>query len=363
MSLSRPVKAARRAVEHRRRLADLFPWTKSPLVVGAPMRVFSGPAMAVAIARAGGLGFIGPGEKPESTAADLAAAVDLLKTAPVPTKVSLLPVGAGFQVWNGDVESAVDAVAKHRPCAVWLFAPRDGQAELTEWTRRLRAASPGTQVWVQVGTLREAVEAGTGADAADALVLQGAEAGGHGRATDGVGLISLLPEVADALGEESQKSRDIPLIGAGGIADGRGALSVLSLGAAGVAMGTRFLASTEARINAAYQAEVVRATDGAHNTGRTHLYNHLRGTYGWPEQYSPRGLLNQSWADEQAGVPFEELKARHDAATKKGGTAAWGPHGRTATYASASVGLVRDVQGAADIIKQTRNEIAELALL
>ncbi|CAK7231012.1 hypothetical protein SEUCBS140593_007782 [Sporothrix eucalyptigena] len=354
------LQAARRAVEHRTRLADLFPWTKSPLVIGAPMRVFSGPAMAVAIARAGGLGFIGPGETAATSAVDLAEAGKLLNEKPLPTSVAgkaslsassagLLPVGVGFQVWNGNLASAVDAVSTHRPCAVWLFAPRDGQPQIDDWTAQLRAASPGTQVWVQVGTLREAVEA---ASTADALVLQGAEAGGHGRTSDGIGLITLLPEVADTLGETGP-----PLIGAGGIADGRGAVAALGLGAAGIALGTRFLAATEARINPAYQAEVVRASDGAAHTGRTHLYNHLRGTFGWPPQFSPRGLLNQSWADQEAGVSFDELKVRHDAAVKQGGTAAWGPEGRTATYASASVGLVRSVDGAGEIVEQLHKEI------
>ncbi|KAL1893920.1 hypothetical protein Sste5346_006060 [Sporothrix stenoceras] len=369
--MSLPLQAARRAVEHRARLAELFPWTTSPLLIGAPMRVFSGPAMAVAIARAGGLGFIGPGESPESSTKDLADAKSLLAAKPLaqasktPSSSSsaaptLLPIGVGFQVWNGNLESATAAVSAHRPCAVWLFAPKDGQAQLDQWTTALRKASPGTQVWIQVGTLREALEAAH-TSGADALVLQGAEAGGHGRTSDGIGLISLLPEVADSL---SQNGHSVPLIGAGGIADGRGAVAALGLGAAGVAMGTRFLAATEARVNPAYQAEVVRATDGAANTGRTHLYNHLRGTFGWPEEkWSPRGLLNQSWTDKQAGVSFDELKVRHDAAAKEGGKAAWGSEGRVATYVSASVGLVRSVEDAGKIIEQTREEIKEIKAL
>ncbi|CAK7226946.1 hypothetical protein SBRCBS47491_006400 [Sporothrix bragantina] len=356
-----------RAVEHRARLSNLFPWTSAPLVIGAPMRVFSGPAMAVAIAYAGGLGFIGPGETPATSEVDLAEVSKMLSNPqtgpsnpPTPLSRDLLPVGVGFQVWNGSLPSAVAAVKAHRPCAVWLFAPRDGQPQLDEWTCELRKASPGTQVWVQVGTLTEALAAARSSSPPDALVLQGAEAGGHGRTSDGVGIISLLPEVADAL---SEANTDIPLIGAGGIADGRGAVAALGLGAAGVAMGTRFLASKEARINPAYQAEVVRATDGAANTGRTHLYNHLRGTFGWPQQWTPRGLLNQSWADQEAGVSFDELKEKHDAAVKQGGTAAWGPEGRTATYASASVGLVRSVDGAGDIVRQVLTEIHDIKRL
>ncbi|EFX02116.1 oxidoreductase 2-nitropropane dioxygenase [Grosmannia clavigera kw1407] len=342
---SLPVKAVRRAADLRRILKDTLPWTVSPLVVGAPMRVFSGPSLAVAISRAGGLGFIGPGATPQSTGADLAAATELLTKKPIalaPPSDSLLPVGVGLLLWDGDLDEAAATIAHHRPCAVWLYAPRDGQAELDRWTQQLRAASPGTQVWVQVGTLAEAVAAAASTTARpDVLVVQGAEAG------------------ADAIGGTSADSR-LPLIATGGIADGRGLVAALGLGAAGVAMGTRFLAATETRVAKAYQDEVVRATDGAVSTGRTLLYNHLRGTFGWPPGYSPRGLLNQSFSDERAGVPFDELQRRHDAAAKTGGTAAWGPNGRVATYAGAGVGLVHSVQGAGEIVDSIRIEAREI---
>ncbi|CAK7268732.1 hypothetical protein SEPCBS57363_003239 [Sporothrix epigloea] len=361
------LQAVRGAVAHRTRFATLFPWTKTPLLVGAPMRVFSGPEMAVAIYHAGGLGFIGPGVTASVSKVDLATASSLLADAQVARTLEnhksmahLLPVGIGFQVWNGNLAEAIAAVSTHRPCAVWLFAPLDGQKQLDDWTTELRAASSDTQIWIQVGTLHEAVTAAHSKTPPDVLVLQGAEAGGHGRTSDGIGIISLLPEAADTL---AAAGIDIPLIGAGGIVDGRGAVAALGLGAAGVALGTRFLASTEARINPAYQAEVCRATDGAQSTGRTHLYNQLRGTFGWPAQWSPRGLLNESWADYEAGAPFDVLKERHDAAVKQGGTAAWGPRGRTATYASASIGLVRSVEGAATIVEQLHREIEEIKKL
>lgn len=99
----------------------------------------------------------------------------------------------------------------------------------------------------------------------------------------------------------------------------------------------------------------MRATDGARCTTRTMLYNHLRGTMGWPEQYSPRGIVNQSFHDHQAGVDFEELKERHDEAVKSGDKG-WGPEGRLATYAGAAVGLVRDVQDAGVIVRRVQSE-------
>ncbi|ESU08181.1 hypothetical protein FGSG_12180 [Fusarium graminearum PH-1] len=310
----------------RARFASQFPWTTSPAIIGAPMRVMSGPQLALEISKAGGLGFIGPGAKPEDTSKDLTT------------------------LWNGDLKSAVEAVREHKPCAAWLFAPRRGQEELDEWMFQIREAYPDIQVWIQIGTVQESVEVTTSKHRPDALVIQGAEAGGHGRATDGLGLMALFPEIEDQVLDCSMS-----LFAAGGIADGRGVAAALSLGATGAVMGTRFLAATEARISKGYQQEVVRATDGSRCTTRTMLYNHLRGTMGWPEQYSPRGIVNQSFHDHQAGVDFEELKERHDEAVKSGDKG-WGPEGRLATYAGAAVGLVRDVQDAGVIVRRVQSE-------
>ncbi|KAK4118077.1 inosine monophosphate dehydrogenase [Parathielavia appendiculata] len=343
------------SVGFRQRLAAAYPWTTAPLIVGAPMRVMSGPALAVAVSRAGGFGFIGPSEKPESTAADLETAKGLIASSGIPQPTgSALPVGVGYQIWNGDLDVSASTVSQYHPAAVWLFASRHGQADVDVWTKRLHEASPETEVWLQIGTLQEALDAVRSASPPNVLVVQGAEAGGHGRTSDGIGFITLLPEIADAT-----RGSGIPLIAAGGVADGRGVVAALGIGAAGVAMGTRFLASHEARIIKGYQDEVVRATDGGANTVRTHLYNHLRGTFGWPEQFSPRTIINRSWKEKQAGTAFEEIKKRHDQAVAQG-DAAWGPEGWTATYAGANVGLVRGVAKAGEIVEEARNEAARI---
>lgn len=354
MQLPSRIPAVAKSVELRRRLLQTYPWAAAPFIISAPMRVLTGPELAVAVSSAGGLGFIGPPLKPADMFPDLEKAEQLLSAHPALAARSpaLLPVGVGFQTWNGDVKVAAEIVGKHKPCAAWLFAPRGGQAEFDEWTAALRAASPDTQIWQQVGSLSEALAAARSpsATAPDVLVIQGAEAGGHGRANDGLGMTALFPEVSDALSDVS-----IPIVAAGGIVDGRGVAAAHSLGAAGAAMGTRFLASEEARIAKGYQNEVVRASDGAVSTVRTQLYNHLRGTFGWPEHWSPRGIVNKSWIDHQAGVPFEELKTRHDVSAAQG-DAGWGPEGRLATYAGAAVGLVRSVDKAYDIVESVRGD-------
>jgi len=181
-------------------------------------------------------------------------------------------------------------------------------------------------------------------------VLQGTDAGGHSR-VKGASILSLVPEVSDALA--STYSR-VPIIAAGGIADGRGVAAALTLGAAGAAIGTRFLATPEARISPGYQRAILAGNDGGQTTVRTQLYNHLKGITDWPEQYDARGLSNASWRDYVAGMPFEQNKELHERAMTKG-DAAWGEEeGRTATYAGTAVGLVKETKPASRIVKEIR---------
>src|SRR5438874_2140796 len=87
------------------------------------------------------------------------------------------------------------------------------------------------------------------AAAADVLVAQGGEAGGN---SGWVSSLVLIPSVVDAAG-------DVPVVGAGGIADGRGLAAVLVLGAQGASLGTRFLATTEMRVSAAWKQRIIEA--------------------------------------------------------------------------------------------------------
>lgn len=343
-----------------KRLSPLFPWASNPVIVGAPMRTMSGPALAVAVSHAGGLGFIGPNAKTQDMLVDLQEASSLIKkdeilqTAMTALPSSpVLPVGVGFQLWGDDIETAIYAVQKYKPCAAWLYAPRRGQPDLDEWSLRIRNVSPQTQIWIQIGTLAEVQGLIRGSENPDVIVVQGAEAGGHGRARDGLGLISLFPEVADVL---AKMGLHIPLVAAGGIADGRTAAAAMCLGASGIAMGTRFLAAKEARISCGHQQEIVRSSDGAVSTTHTLLYNHLRGIYGWPEEYSPRTIINRSFIEHQQGIAFKKLKELHDQALKAGGSG-WGPNGRLGTYAGASIGLIHDVLDAGTIVTDIRNYI------
>ena len=128
-----------------------------------------------------------------------------------------------------------------------------------------------TKIGIQIGTVTDAVEVARSCQP-DVLVVQGLKAGGHGQA-QGAGIVSLFPEVADTL--QCIGIKDIPLVAAGGIVEGRGAAACLALGACGIIMGTRFLASKEATIAKGYQGDVLRTT--GRTTGRTSVYDTRRG--------------------------------------------------------------------------------------
>jgi len=187
------------------------------------------------------------------------------------------------------------------------------------------------------------------------IVVQGSDAGGHGL-KQRASLISLLPEVSDTFAKEGI---DIPLIAAGGISDGRGAAAALTLGAVGVALGTRFLACHEATIAKGYQNEVLRVKDGGVTTVKTKLYDVVRGILDWPTAYDGRGVANRSYLDALNGMSDEENVELYKEAMKQGDDG-WGPEGRMTTYAGTSVGLINEVASAEDIIREVTQEALEV---
>lgn len=209
---------------------------------------------------------------------------------------------------------------------------------------------------MQVGSVREALDV-VQLVRPDVLVVQGTDAGGHGLAR-GAGLVALLPEVVDAVaglrgqGEVDGGGVDPIIIAAGGLADARGAAAAFTLGASGVVLGTRFLASHEAAISRGYQAEVLRACDGGQTTVRTKVYDSLRGT-NWAESHNARGVINKSYVDAMGGMEHEENAKLYQSEMEKGDEG-WGENARMTTYAGSAVGLVREIKGSAEIVREVR---------
>ncbi|KAK7542769.1 uncharacterized protein J3D65DRAFT_614891 [Phyllosticta citribraziliensis] len=345
------------------RLKAAYPWILTPLVVGAPMRLIATVPLTIEISRAGGFGFLGAGSDTSTLDSDLENIHAHFTERPLPNAPSpstrILPVGVGFLNWGANLEAAVAAIARYPPAAVWFFAPRSTN-DLVTWTTKVREATGGrTKVWVQVGTVANAVEV-TRACQPHVLVVQGSDAGGHGLA-QGASIITLLPEVADVIDSLDMPGHEKPmLVAAGGIADGRGAAAALALGAEGVVMGTRFLAAHEADIANGYRNEVLRAWDGGKTTMRTSVYDQLRGTTDWPPGYNARGVLNRSWVDAENGMGWEENKKLYQEAVRLGDLG-WGPEGRITTYAGTGVGLVKEVKKAGDIVAEVRSAAKEVA--
>ncbi|KAL4946892.1 hypothetical protein BDV06DRAFT_2424 [Aspergillus oleicola] len=344
-------------------LETVYPWVKTPLVASAPMLNIASARLAVSVSAAGGLGFLAGGFDVSALEFNLEEAAQLIKESDSAIRenymrTGILPIGVGFLNWGADLDMSIAAIKKCRPCAVWLFGPKSIPHDLCPWAEQVRAVTDGkTKVWVQVGTVAEAVAVAEGLDP-DVLVIQGSDAGGHGIAKS-ASIITLVPEVKDALAVRQIHS-DIPLIAAGGIVDGRGLAASLALGASGVAMGTRFLASYEAKIAAGYQDEILRASDGGVSTVRSTVYDRVRGILSWPQRYDGRGVLNQSYIDAvEGGMSDEENRALYEEELKKG-DAGWGPNARLTTYAGTGVGLVRETLSAADIVRNAQSDTERL---
>ena len=169
---------------------------------------------------------------------------------------------------------------------------------------------------------------------ASALIAEGTESGGHvGELTTMV----LVPLVCDVT--------DLPVIAAGGIADGRGAAASFLLGAQGIQMGTRFLAAEECTIHPNYRAKVLKANDRSTMvTGKRlgHPVRCLRTTF----------ARNYSKA-EYGGMPDEELEALGTGALRKA-VQEGDPNG---SYLCGQVAaMVHEVQGAAQIVREVIEE-------
>lgn len=336
------------------------------------MRLISLPLLAVTVSAAGGLGFIGAGsdlDRLDSWLKEATAQIhspslsDSDPEAPSGSharlssyhkETGMLPIGIGFFNWTPQDQIdhyLIPAVKKWKPCAIWQFGAYKNQ-DYAEVAARVRDVCPQTKIWVQVGSVSDAVEVVRLASP-DVLVVQGADAGGHGL-VQSAGVISLLPEVIDALTTHNVIKK-VSVVAAGGIVDGRGVAAGLALGADGVCMGTRFLASEEANVARGYKVEVVRASDGGLSTVRTKVYDQLRGTTMWPERYNARGVINESYRDVERGMELEENKRLYEEAVERGDSG-WGVKGRVTTYAGSGVGLVRAVMGTGEIVREVREE-------
>ncbi|KAK5138072.1 hypothetical protein LTR08_005870 [Meristemomyces frigidus] len=314
---------------------------------------FATAPLAVAVTRAGGLGYIGAVFDLDELSTQLTKASQAL------TRLDngLLPIGVGLLPFVlSNPEAVMALLERFKPAAVWLFAAKE-LSDYAHWTQKIRSATPGSQVWIQLGSVTAALEVAEQCSP-DVLCIQGIDAGGHGF-EKGAGIISLLPEVADALAGAGHSG--IQLVAAGGISDGRSAAAAFALGAQGVVMGTRFLSATETQVHPAYRQAVLAARDGGQTTTRAKLFDELRGPNIWPGAYDGRSLVTESFTDYAAGVGIEEIRRLHaEALSAKDGGFGEGGRGRATIWAGTGVGLVREEQQAGQIMEEVRAKVIEV---
>ena len=338
-------------------MTALYPWTSSPLIISAPMRLLSSPSLAIEVSKAGGIGFLAAGTDASSLSKELESARSLVQAAgPVFDQQAPLPIGVGFINWSANLSIALEALRQYPVAAVWLYAPKHIE-DLVAWIDGIwQLAGSATKVWIQIGTVAEALSV-TKVCTPDVIVAQGVDAGGH-LLEHGASIVTLVPEVIDALAKEASKSR-VEVVAAGGITEGRSAAAAFALGASGVVMGTRFLASEEAQIAKGYQRAVLDASDGGIGTAKSRVYDILRGTNGWPKQYMARGIINESFRDWNAGMPIEENQALYKKSLDRGDLG-WDEDNRLTAYAGTGVGLVKEVMLAGKIVRSTQKQILEI---
>lgn len=309
-------------------------------VVLAPMGGAVGPDLAAAVCNAGGLGTLPLWSRDIPTLTDTVKATRALTDKPFAVNLNM----------QFPQEERLEACLEEGVPVISFFW--DDPGSLIR-----KAKDAGAIVMHSVGHAEEARKAVD--DGVDIIVAQGWEAGGHVRGT--VATMPLIPAVVDAVG-------DVPVVAAGGIADGRGLAAAMALGASGGWIGTRFLASHEATIHPDYRARLLASSEN----DTVYLEDLFDG--GWPA--APHRALRNSTINawEAAGHPPVGQRAgaedvilryttrpdvlRYDSHTP--GPDAQGDIEPGSLWAGQSVGTVNRAQPAADILREIVEEAKDV---
>jgi nitronate monooxygenase len=293
----------------------------------APMGGTAGGALAAAVSTGGGLGLLGGGSGERAW---------LARELPIAAEGTSKPWGVGFQSWAVDA-GTVERALGHHPSAVMLSF-----GDPRPFAGLIRQA--GTALIIQVTDLdeaREAVDLG-----ADVIVAQGTEAGGHGGAR-GWSALPFVPVVVDLVAP-------VPVLAAGGIADGRGVAAALALGAAGALIGTRFQATAESLADPGVKKAIVEGR--GEDTERSRVLDIARGS-AWPAKYPARTLAHpflDQWRGREA-----ELAADARARQAYQDRVARGELPPLPVWASEAVDLITDVPSAAGLVAALAVEAEE----
>ncbi|MBI4338352.1 MAG: nitronate monooxygenase [Chloroflexi bacterium] len=309
----------------RTRLCDLlgiqFP------IIQAGMGSFTSPELVAAVSNAGGLGSLGA-----STRSAASLKQDLVRVQELTDR----PFAVNHTVRFLDKE-AFALTLKAKPALV-TFAI-DSPGELVQ-----RAHDAGILVMYQVPTAqraREAVRLGV-----DVIIAQGAESGGFGGV---VTTLTLLPQIVDIAGS-------IPVVAAGGIADGRGLAAALTLGAQGINIGTRFLASVECPASPQWKQAILAAQ--SEDTLKFEAWNDIFPVPEGGYPVVPRVLSSpfvEEWMNrrEDASRESERLQGEIGAAIEQG---TWG---ELLPFTGQTAGLIHEVLPAGEIVRRIMAEATQ----
>ena len=294
-------------------------------VVQAGMGVFTSAELVAAVSNAGGLGSLGAGLRPVDDLRSQLTRIRELTDRPFAVNHTL----------NSTPDPESIAVTIEAKPVVMSFALGD-PVEYVEM-----AHDAGICVMHQVTTVAQAQQALS--RGVDIIVAQGSEGGGFGGR---VSTLTLVPQVVDIADK-------IPVLAAGGVADGRGMAAMLILGAQGVNIGTRFLASEEAPISPEWKMMITGAT--SEQTVKFDVWDTLFPTRPGGYEISPR-TLHAEFVDrwnhrpEEARDHAEEIRTTILAAIRGGRMHEVMP------WAGETVGLIEDVQPAGQIVRDITRE-------
>jgi len=291
-----------------------------PIIQGAMRRISLGE-LAAAVSRAGGFGIIGAsGMEGNALRAEVRKARSLTDR----------PFGLNIPLYRPNAFEALEIAVEEGLRAVTTSAGDPGKV-----IRRVKEA--GLRILHVVATVEMARKAeGAGVDA---VIAVGAEGGGHvGR--DEISTLVLIPQVADAV--------RMPVVAAGGIGDGRGLVAAFALGAEGVQMGTRFLATQQSTVPPSYKQAILNARDDG---------TMIAARKGYPI----RVLKNQAALAvremDERGATQAEINAFVDSLSDKGK----GGEGEGLMSAGQIAGLIQDIKTVEEVIRSMVAEAKSVA--
>ena len=298
-------------------------------ILSAPMAGIAGARLVAAVSQAGGFGILGGGYGEKAW----------LEQETAKLQKCTAPFGIGFITWSMARQPEVlDVALKAKPRAIMLSF-----GDPKPFASRIKAA--GSLLICQVQTedmAKQALDAG-----ADILIAQGTEAGGHGASRT---TIDIVPAIIDLAAGR------VPVVAAGGLADGRGLAAMMVLGASGVLLGTRFYASVECDGADEAKKRICAASSG--ETVRSIIFDVSRRLW-WPAPFTGRALINdhaRRWMGREVELVqnLDAMAAEYAAARDAGNFDIAG------VFAGDGVGLIHDIPPAAEIVDRIVTEADQI---